>query len=188
MLAIKVILRKAILPAFFMINTVAAQKSNIYETTSGLVKFSSVAPLEIIGSSSNELIGFMDISKKSFSFSISMKSFQGFNSSLQKVHFNENYVESERYPQATFKGKIIEDVDLSKNGVYELRAKGLFNIHGVEQERIIKAQATVNNKTIKIDSKFFVLLSDHNIPIPKVVNQKLANSIKLEIHAILELR
>ena len=74
---------------------------------------------------------------------------------------------------------------ISKNGVYPLRAKGMFTIHGISQERIIKATITVTNNTISIQSKFAVLLSDHNIPIPKVVNQKLANSIKVEINAVL---
>ena len=52
-----------------------------------------------------------------------MRSFQGFNSPLQKEHFNENYVESDKFPDASFKGKVIEDVDLSKDGTYEVRAK-----------------------------------------------------------------
>lgn len=163
-----------------------AIQTSVFETANGVVSFKSEAPLEIIRASSNQLIGLLDISKKNFSFSINMNSFQGFNSPLQRTHFNENYVESEKYPQASFKGKIIEDADLSKNGVYDLRAKGIFTIHGVSQERIIKATATVNNNTIKIESKFFVSLSDHNIPIPKVVNQKLANNIKVEINAMLK--
>jgi hypothetical protein len=54
-----------------------------------------------------------------------MRSFQGFNSPLQKEHFNENYVESDKFPEASFKGKIIEDQDLTVDGTYELRAKGI---------------------------------------------------------------
>jgi len=58
---------------------------------------------------------------------------------LQKEHFNENYLESDKYPEASFKGKIIEDIDLDKDGEYEVRAKGELTIHGIMQERIIKA-------------------------------------------------
>ena len=115
-----------------------------------------------------------------------MNSFKGFNSPLQRIHFSENYVEAEKYPQASFKGKIIEDVDFTKNGIYQLRAKGIFTVHGVPQERIIKTTVTVNNNGINIQSSFAVLLNDHNIPIPKIVNQKLANSIKVEIKATLQ--
>jgi hypothetical protein len=130
----------------------------------------------------------MDIDKKIFSFSIPMRSFQGFNSPLQKEHFNENYVESDKFSQASFKGKIIEDQDLTTDGTYELRAKGILTIHGISQERIIKSEVTVNNKLITLKSSFSVLLSDHNIPIPKVVYQKLANEIKVDVNATLEPR
>ena len=87
-----------------------------------------------------------------------------------------------------FKGKIIEDQDLTVDGTYELRAKGELTIHGVSQERIIKSDVTVHNKIITLKSSFSVLLSDHNIPIPKVVYQKLANEIKVDIKATLEPR
>jgi polyisoprenoid-binding protein YceI len=117
-----------------------------------------------------------------------MRSFQGFNSPLQKEHFNENYVESDRFPEASFKGKIIEDQDLTVDGSYELRAKGILTIHGVSQERIIKSDVSVNNRIITLKSSFNVLLSDHNIPIPKVVYQKLANEIKVDVNATLEPR
>lgn len=164
------------------------KQEGIYQTVNGKISFKSEAPLELIRASSSELIGLIDINKKVFSFSILMRSFQGFNSPLQKEHFNENYVESDKFPQATFKGKIIEDQDLTVDGTYELRAKGILTIHGVPQERIIKSEVTVNNKIITVKSSFSVLLSDYNIPIPKVVYQKLANEIKVEINTTLEPR
>ncbi len=164
------------------------QEPSIYQTVNGQVSFRSEAPLELIRASSVELIGFMDIDKKIFSFKIPMHSFQGFNSPLQREHFNENYMESDKFPEASFKGKIIEDQDLRIDGTYELRAKGTLTIHGISQERIIKSDVTVNNKKIMIKTDFSVLLSDHNIPIPKVVYQKLANEIKVEVTTTLEPR
>jgi hypothetical protein len=164
------------------------QPVTLYQTTKGRIDFKSEAPLEIIKASSNELLGFLDISKKNFSFKVVIHSFQGFNSPLQKEHFNENYLESDKYPDASFKGKIIEDADFSVDGIYQLRAKGILTIHNVSQERIIKSDVTVKNNIITVHSNFTVLLSDHNIPIPKVVNQKLANEIKVEVNAIFEPR
>lgn len=111
-----------------------------------------------------------------------------FKSALMQEHFNENYMESDKYPVASFSGKIIEDVDFSKDGTYEVRAKGTLTIHGVSQERIIKGNVTVNNKKITITANFSVLLSDHNIPIPIVVYKKLANEIKVEVSTTLEPR
>lgn len=161
---------------------------NLYQTTNGKIAFKSDAPLEVIRASSNDLIGLLDISKNNFSFKVDMHSFQGFNSPLQKEHFNENYMESDKYPDASFTGKIIEDVDLSVDGTYQVRAKGTLTIHNIPQERIIKSDVTVKQKIITVHSDFTVLLSDHNIPIPKVVNQKLANEIKVEMNATFEPR
>jgi len=160
----------------------------VYKTSSGKINFRSEAPLELIKASSDDLVGAIDSAKKNYSFKVAISSFEGFNSRTQREHFNENYMQTEQYPDASFKGKIIEDVDLSKDGTYSVRAKGMLNIHGVEQERIIKSDLTIKNGTISIKSTFTVLLNDHNIPIPKVVYQKLANEIKVEVNTILQPR
>jgi len=97
-------------------------------------------------------------------------------------------MESDKFPQASFSGKIIEEVDFSKDGEYEVRAKGNLTIHGITQERIIKTNVSVKNKKITITGKFSVLLSEHNIPIPIVVYKKLANEIKVEVNTTLEPR
>lgn len=165
-----------------------AQGSALYQTIDGQVTFKSEAPLEMIKASSNQLAGLLDNEKKTFSFKINIRTFQGFNSPLQKEHFNENYMESDKYPVASFTGKIIEDEDLSKDGKYEVRAKGVLTIHGVAQERIIKTNVSVRNNTITITTQFSVLLSDHNIPIPVIVYKKLANEINVDLTATLQPR
>lgn len=159
---------------------------SIFNMTKGTIIFRSEAPLELIQAQSDELKGLIETEKKQFAFSIKIKSFKGFNSGLQKDHFNENYLESEKYPDATFSGKIIEDVDFSKDNTFTIRAKGILTIHGVPQERIIKSDLTIQNQIISIKSNFTVLLADHNIPIPKVVHQKLASEIKVEVNAELK--
>lgn len=158
-----------------------AQK--IYSTNKGSISFRSDAPLELITASSNELLGRVDIEKKIFAFIIKINSFAGFNSPLQREHFNENYLETTQFPTASFTGKIIEDIDFSIDGTYTIRAKGSLSIHGVVQERIIKSEVTVKKGLINIKSDFTVLLSDHNIAIPKVVHEKLASEIKVEVKA-----
>lgn len=154
-----------------------------YKVSAGTIAFKSDASLELIKAQSNELKGIFIAEKKQFAFIVIIKSFRGFNSPLQQEHFNENYLESNKYPSASFEGKIIEDIDLSADGTYAIRAKGNLSIHGVVQERIIKADITVKNGNISIKSNFTVLLADHNIPIPKVVHEKLASEIKVEIKA-----
>lgn len=162
-----------------------AQKE-IYEVKSGEIHFSSEAPRELISASSRNLKGFLDIRKKTFAFRIDMASFVGFNNPLQRGHFNENYMESAIYPVATYKGKIIEDIDFNKDGSYDIRTKGKLSIHGVEQERIIKVLLTVKKGKLSIKSDFTVLLTDHNIKIPRVVNDKLSPEIKVAVTAMMQ--
>lgn len=167
---------------------VLAQAGVIFSVTSGKINFQSEAPFELIKASSKDLKGLIDPAKKTFAFKVRMETFQGFNSALQREHFNENYIESRQYPEAAFMGKIIEDVDLLKDGHYTIRAKGNFTIHGIAQERIIKSDVDVKQGILFVNSSFTVLLGDHNIPIPKVVKDKLASEIKVNITAQLQPR
>jgi polyisoprenoid-binding protein YceI len=155
----------------------------IYTTNTGTIRFRSEAPMELIHAVSKEVKGAVDADKKTFAFRIRINSFEGFNSPLQREHFNENYMETPKFPEALFNGKIIEDIDLSQPGTYTVRAKGILTIHGVSKERIIKSDVEVKNGMMKIKSNFTVLLSDHNIPIPRVVKEKLANEIVVELLA-----
>jgi polyisoprenoid-binding protein YceI len=155
----------------------------IFTCNNGTASFKSEAPLELINATSKELKGAIDVSKNTFAFRIRIKSFEGFNSPLQKEHFNENYLESIKFPEATFAGKIIETIDYTKTGKYTIRAKGKLLIHGIEQERIIKSDIEILGSSIIVKSVFTVLLSDHQIPIPRVVKEKLANEITVTIHA-----
>jgi len=163
-------------------------QTGLYGTNNGSITFSSDAPLELIKASSNEMRGKFDIARKLFAFTVSITSFKGFNSPLQREHFNENYMESVQYPNASFSGKVIEDVDFLKDGTYTIRAKGNLSVHGVLQERIIKADIIIKDGKISISSDFTVLLVDHNIPIPKVVHEKLASEIKVAVKADLVLQ
>ena len=164
----------------------AGSESNYFYVTGSSIKFRSEAALETISAESQKAQGLIDISKKTFAFSVLSTSFNGFNSSLQREHFNENYLESEKFPTTIFKGKIIEDIDYTKNGMYDVRAKGTLLLHGISQERIIKSKIIVKENGLEIESRFFVLLNDHNIRIPKVVHEKVAEEILIEVKLRLE--
>jgi Uncharacterized conserved protein len=161
---------------------------SIFNISKGNISFSSDAPLELIRAESSELKGFINTDKKEFIFSVKVSSFKGFNSGFQKDHFNENYLETDKYPNATFTGKIIEDVDFTKDNTLTVRAKGILTVHGVPKERIIKSDMTIKNGAVFIKANFTVLLADHNIPIPKVVHEKLSSEIKVEVNSELKVR
>lgn len=157
--------------------------AQIHLTQTGFVAFRSNAPLELIQAESNELQGAINPKTNTFAFSLRIVSLDGFNSELQREHFNEKFLESRFYPKATFSGKLIERIDFEQNGTYQIRAKGVFSVHGVEQERIIRATVEVKDGEWIVKSQFKVLVSDHNITIPQVVFQNIAEEIEVKIEA-----
>lgn len=170
----------------FFISFSAFAQAQIYVCKDGVTNFTSEAPLELIKAQSQKTNGVLDCANKNVAFSIDIDSFNGFNSELQKEHFRENYMESDKYPKSTFKGKIIEDIDFSKKGTYTVRAKGTFSIHGTEKEKIVKVKINIKDKTIDIETNFEVPLEDHDIKVPKVVNQKIASIIMVDVKATLK--
>lgn len=158
-------------------------EAQTFITVKGQAYFKSNAPLELIEAKSEKLKGAINAKKRTFAFSIPIQSFKGFNSALQRTHFNENYLESDTYTNATFTGKIIEKIDFSKDGVYTIRAKGKLKIHNVEQERIIKSQLEIKKGKVYVKTNFTVLLEEHDIRVPKVVYQKIAQEIFVSVEA-----
>ena len=96
-------------------------------------------------------------------------------------------MESSRYPEASFTGKIIESVDLTKPGTYHVRAKGQLRIHGKSQERIIKTELISTGTEVIAKTQFIVPLMDHQIEVPKIVYQKIAQEINVNVKATLTL-
>jgi len=184
----KIRLRKIISPASILSTVlvlvghlVVAQ--NKYEVSKGSISFTSNAKLELINATSDKVRGIIDPATGQFAFVVKVQSFEGFNSELQRQHFNERYLETEKFYEATFSGKIIEQLDFSKNGVSEVRAKGNLTIHGKKQVRIIKGKITINDNDISIESEFTVPLTDHDISIPQIVSQKIATEIMVTFKA-----
>jgi polyisoprenoid-binding protein YceI len=169
------------LVALYSCHESCAQKK--YSTQKAAIDFTSDAELELIKAASGEMRGLIDPATNQFAFSVDISSFKGFNSALQREHFNEKYMESEKFPKASFSGKIIEHVDFSKDGSYDVRAKGDLDIHGIKQMRIIKGKIIVHGGALQVNAQFTVPLSDHNISIPNIVSQKIATEIQVQFEA-----
>jgi hypothetical protein len=166
--------------------TCEAQKK--FNMERGGINFASKAQLELIKASSDKVQGLIDPATYQFAFAVDVSTFKGFNSELQREHFNEKYMESEKYPKAKFSGKIIEPIDFTADNTYEVRAKGELEIHGQRQTRIIKSKIVVKNGQLNIESFFTVPLADHNISIPNIVSQKIATEIEVEFNATMKLQ
>jgi hypothetical protein len=94
-------------------------------------------------------------------------------------------MESDKYTHLVFTGKIIEQMDFAINGIYDIRAKGDLDVHGQKQTRIIRSTLTIENGVLRIDASFKVPLADHNIAIPRIVNQKIATEIEVRVEAVM---
>jgi hypothetical protein len=105
-----------------------------------------------------------------------------FKSGLMQEHFNENYIESSKFPYGNLSAVISNDLDYSKDGVYDVTLKGTFDIHGVKQDRDIKGKLTIKNgEPVEATAAFEVKLADHNIKIPTAVVAKIAEVVKVDV-------
>jgi len=103
-------------------------------------------------------------------------------------HFNENYMESDKYPSSTFVGKItnLGDVPLNKDGSYPVKVEGKLTIHGVTKDITVKGSLDVKGGVITGNSVFYILLTDYKITIPGTVVQKLSNTIEITVNVAME--
>ncbi len=174
----------------FLITLLSAQvicaAQSQFHLASGRIDFKSEAPLELIAAGTSTFRAVVDVTKGEFAIIIPIRNFIGFNSPLQQEHFYENYMEIESFSDATFSGKILEPVQYSENP-YTITLKGQLSIHGVKKQRIIEATCTWPDRaTIMIVGAFQVPLADHNIEIPRVVFQKIAEVIDVNVTATLK--
>lgn len=167
---------------FFVLSGFTVQAQKRFTIDKGEVSFTSNAKLELINAASKKINGRIDPATGQFAFIVKIKSFDGFNSKLQREHFNENFMETDKYFEATFAGKIIEPIDFTQDGIYEVRAKGNLTIHGKKQTRIIPGRLRIEKGTLKIVSDFTVPLSDHDIKVPQLITEKIATEIMVKLN------
>ena len=160
----------------FCSNTLFAQQ---YSSNTGEVSFFSSAKLEDIKAENNKLNGIIDMETGQFAFKIAISEFV-FPNSLMQEHFNENYLESDKFPYATFVGSILNH-NLVNEGNQQVEVNGVMNIHGIENEMVISSMLNKTKNEVNISSDFSVKLVDHNIKIPKIVMYKIAEEIAVSI-------
>ncbi len=163
------------------INTTFAQ---LYKSVDKSVKvsFFSETPLENIDAKSNTSNSIINFATDSIIVKIPIKSFE-FKNSLMGEHFNENYMESEKYPYAIFRGKIDTKVDITKNSNYKVKALGRATIHGVTNPCTLDGTITMKDGELILTSAMEVTLVDYKIEIPSLVKDKIAKVIKVKVDA-----
>lgn len=147
------------------------------------VSFFSSTVIEDIEAASIRANSVLDAGSGNIVFRVSNNTFQ-FHKKLMQEHFNENYMESEKYPYSEFKGKITDAVDLSKDGNYIVNVSGNLNVHGVTKPYQTKATITVNKGVTTAKATFRVRIEDHKIKIPSIVFKNIAEYVDVRVSAI----
>ncbi|HXA03126.1 MAG TPA: YceI family protein [Cytophagaceae bacterium] len=150
-----------------------------YMTRTGHISFLSDAPKEKIEAHNYQVSSILT-SAGDIIFKVPIKSFE-FKQALMQDHFNENYMESDKYPQASFKGKILnmDKIDLKKDGKQMADVEGEITMHGVTKKINTKATLDIKGGKVKATTTFPVTLKEYNIIVPKVASEKLQETVQV---------
>lgn len=164
-----------------------ARAQERFYTKSGQIRFYSKSPLENIEAQNNSVTCVLDTRTGLFQFAVLMKGFE-FRKALMQEHFNENYVESYKYPKSEFKGQVMNwaDINFGRDGSYPVTVKGRLSIHGETKEIETKGMIVIKEGKIGTSAEFNILLSDYRISIPTLVKDKVSNNVKITVTCLLE--
>lgn len=173
-------MKKNILITILLLVAVNVIHAQLYFTTTGFAGFYSKTSFEDIKAENNQVYAVVDLTKKSLAFSMLLNGFV-FTKELMQEHFNENYVESDKYPKATFTGAFTDNVDVSKAGENTIHVSGTLTMHGVSKPFTTTATLSMENGVLVGKASFQLLPGDFNITIPSLVRNKIAEKIDVHI-------
>ncbi len=156
------------------------QAQTIFIEKSGTVTFYSEAPLENIEAVHSGVNAILNTQTNELAFIVTIRGFK-FAKELMQEHFNEKYLESDKYPKATYKCNILDSVNWGIPGNYEVSSKGILNIHGVDKEITEKGTFTLTGNKINLKSEFKIAIADYNISIPKLLFQNIADTVLVKL-------
>jgi YceI-like domain len=152
----------------------------VYSTRTGFIGFYSKTALEDIRAENNQVYAIIDAGKKNLAFAMLLKGFI-FPKELMQEHFNENYVESDKYPKASFSGAYTGDVPLDKEGTYKVMVKGNLTLHNITKTIETPATLEVRGGKLSGQAEFRLKPEDFNISIPSVVRDKIDKEMAVKI-------
>jgi hypothetical protein len=154
-----------------------------YFTKTGTISFEAGTSIEDINAVNKSTTSIFDVATGQLEFAVLIKGFE-FKRALMQEHFNENYMESDKYPKSTFKGKItnLDQINFQKEGKYPVTVQGVLELHGVKKEVDAKGQFTVAGDAINGTAAFTIALADYNIEIPGVVKDKISKTVNITVN------
>ncbi|MBK8451299.1 MAG: YceI family protein [Saprospiraceae bacterium] len=173
---------KRIYVVLLSVFVIASGNSQKYFSKNAIVRFHSESKVEKIEALNTTASTVFDKSTGKVEFAALNNAFV-FEKALMQEHFNENYMESTKYPKTIFKGKVLDadKLDLTKPGVSKVTVEGDMTMHGVTKPVTAMGQITVDAKGVHVESKFKVKCSDFNIEIPSVVKNSISNDIDVSV-------
>ena len=175
-------MKRIVVTAAVLLLAVSTGFAQKYMTRTGKVSFKSNGN-EAIEAVNSEVGCVMDGATGDVAFQVMIKSFK-FEKALMQDHFNENYMESDKYPKAEFRGKLdnMPAVFSGKDGTYKVNATGTMTIHGVKKEVVVPGTITRAGDKLTLSANLLVLFADYGIKIPDLVKGKVGTeaSVKLE--------
>jgi hypothetical protein len=178
---------KKFLYLFLLVISCHFFSAQIYTAKAGStsISFYSEAPLENIEAINKGAAIVLKASTNDLQISVSIQNFK-FKNALMEEHFNENYMETEKYPKCIFKGKINESVDYTKDGESKVTVTGKMELHGVTRDVTIPGTLTKTGNDLKLYSKFQIKVSDYNIKVPSMYVKNIAETVDVTFNTTME--
>ncbi len=151
-------------------------------TKNGSISFFSKTSMENIDAKNNQVMSVLNTQTGDLQFSVLIKAFH-FEKALMEEHFNENYMESNKFPKAIFKGSLndVSKIDFSKDGSHNVTVSGDMTIHGVTNKVTAPGVVSIKNGVPSASSKFNIKLKDYGVVIPKVVKDNISETIDITV-------
>jgi polyisoprenoid-binding protein YceI len=160
--------------------TVTRSSAQLYMTRTGYASFYSHATMEDIKAENKQLYAVINVEKKELAFIVLMKGFE-FKKELMQTHFNSNYIESDKYPKASFTGTYTGNVDMQSGAVSTVQVTGTFTLHGVSKQIELPATLQFSNGVLIGHASFKARPEDYNINIPLLVKDNIAKEVEVEV-------
>lgn len=155
---------------------------SVFISNQGSVSFYSEAPLENIEANHSSVNAILNIVTNEVAFIVPIRGFK-FEKELMQEHFNEKYLESDKYPKATYKCSIVDSINWSVAGTYTVNSKGVLSIHGVDKEITEMGTFIIDGNKINLKSEFKIAIADYNISIPKLLFQNIADTVLVKMNS-----
>ncbi|TAM99502.1 MAG: YceI family protein [Chitinophagaceae bacterium] len=164
------------------ISSAYAQSNDIFICKDAFISFFSSAPVENIAAQTNQAVSAINMKTGDVYFKVPMRTFQ-FKRGLMQQHFNTEYLETDKYPFAIFKGKLSGFTLPVNDGTYPVTVDGQLTIHGVTKEYAVPGTLEVKNGQITAGTSFNISLADHHIKIPAILNHNIAEVLAIKVKA-----